>query len=176
VSSLSNGDSYQYDANGNMTQRIEGGVTYTQVFDAENRLVSVTADSQTTQFIYNGDGNMVKKINPDGNSTIYIGSVYEVDKDAEGTKTGETTYYPAAGAMRVDETLYYVLGDQLGSASAVLDENGDVVGENRYTPFGETRVSTGSMFTDRMYTGQREVDGQARKESMPPQIIGTRKT
>jgi YD repeat-containing protein len=97
----------------------------------------VTADGQTTDFIYYGDGNMVKKTNPDGSSTIYIGIVYEVDKDAEGTKTGETTYYPAAGAMRVDETVYYVLGDQLSSASVVLDENGDVVGENR--------VSTGSI-------------------------------
>ena len=134
--SLSNGDSYQYDANGNtlapaasagVTQRIEGGVTYTQFFDAENRLVSVTADSQTTQFIYNGDGNLVKKINPDGNTTIYIGMVYEVDKDAEGTVTGTTTYYPAAGAMRADGTLYYVLGDHLDSASVVLDENGDTV-------------------------------------------------
>jgi RHS repeat-associated protein len=43
--------------------------------------------------------------------------------------------------------------------SVVLDENGDVVGETRYTPFGEERDSTGSMFTDRMYTGQREVAG-----------------
>jgi YD repeat-containing protein len=130
VKSQSNGDSYQYDANGNtlalaasagVTQRIEGGTTYTQVFDAENRLVSVTANNQTTQFIYNGDGNMVKKINPDASSTIYIGSVYEVDKDTEGTVTGTIPYYPAVGAMRVDGTLYFVLGDQLGSASVVLD-------------------------------------------------------
>jgi YD repeat-containing protein len=68
----------------------------------KNRLISITANSQTTQFIYNGDGNMVKKINPDGSSTTYIGAVYEEDKDTEGTVTGITTYYPAAGAMRVD--------------------------------------------------------------------------
>ena len=91
---------------------------------------SITMDDQTTLFIYNGDGNMVKKINPDGSSTIYIGAVYEVDKVAEGTVTGTTTYYPAAGAMRADGTLYYVLGDQLGSASVVLDENGDTVAWN----------------------------------------------
>jgi hypothetical protein len=106
---------------------------------------------------------MVKKINPDGSSTIYIGAVYEVDKDAEGTVTGTTTYYPAAGAMRADGTLYYVLGDQLGSASAVLDENGDMVGETRYYPYGETRSSTGSMFTDWLYTGQREVADLGRR-------------
>jgi len=70
VTALGSGETYIYDANGNMTQRIEGGVTYTQVFDAENRLVSVTANSQTTQFVYDGDGNLVKKIKPDGNKTI----------------------------------------------------------------------------------------------------------
>jgi YD repeat-containing protein len=37
--------------------RVEGGLTYTQTFDAENRLVSVTVNGQTTQFVYDGDGN-----------------------------------------------------------------------------------------------------------------------
>jgi len=41
-----------------MTQRIEGGLTYTQTFDAENRLISVTVNSQTTSFQYNGDGTL----------------------------------------------------------------------------------------------------------------------
>ena len=134
-------------------------MTYTQAFDVENRLVSVTANGQTTQFVYNGDGNMVKKINPDGSKTIYIGSVYEVNKDAGGTITGTTSYYPAGGAMRVNGTLYYVLGDQLGSASIVLDASGTTVGETRYTPFGETRVASGNMHTDKLYTGQREMAG-----------------
>lgn len=52
VTALSSGESYTYDANGNMIQRVEGGVTYTQTFDAENRLISVSGSGQTTQFIY----------------------------------------------------------------------------------------------------------------------------
>jgi RHS repeat-associated protein/uncharacterized repeat protein (TIGR01451 family) len=157
VTSLSSGETYQYDANGNMTQRVEDGQTYTQVFDAENRLVSVTVNSQTTQFVYDGDGNLVKKVKPDGSRTIYVGSIYEVSKNAGGTVTGTTTYYPAAGAMRVNGVLYYVLKDQVGSASVVTDASGNVAGEQRYTPFGETRTSTGSMFTDHLYTGQRQM-------------------
>jgi RHS repeat-associated protein len=39
----------------------------------------------------------------------------------------------------------------------VLDSSGNIVGETRYYPFGETRISTGSMFTDRLYTGQRDM-------------------
>ena len=131
VTTTSNGNTYTYDADGNMTQRVEGSVTYTQVFDVENRLVSVTTNGQTTQFVYNGDGNMVKKINPDGSKTITIGSVYEVNKNAGGTVTGTTTYYPAGGAMRVNGRLYPVLGDQLGSASVVLSASGTTMGETR---------------------------------------------
>ena len=68
---------------------------------AENRLVSVTVDGQTTEFIYNGDGMMVKKIDSEG-TTTYIGSIYEIHVDNEEVET-TTTYYPAAGAMRVKQ-------------------------------------------------------------------------
>ncbi len=42
VSSLSNGNSYSYDANGNMTNRTVGGYASVLNYDAEGRLVSVT--------------------------------------------------------------------------------------------------------------------------------------
>jgi hypothetical protein len=59
----------------------------------------VTADGQTTLFVYDGDGrgakrstpersergNLVKKIRPDGSRTIYVGKVYEVEKASGGT-------------------------------------------------------------------------------------------
>ena len=157
VTALSSGESYSYDANGNMTTRIEDGLTYTQTFDAENRLISVTLSGQTTRFIYNGDGNLVKKIKPDGSKTIYVGGIYEVDKNSGGSAIGTKTYYPAAGAMRVGSTLYYVLKDHLGSASVVTNNTGAIVGEDRFFAFGETRFTTGTMYTDKLYTGQREI-------------------
>jgi RHS repeat-associated protein len=167
VASLSAGESYTYDANGNMTCRTEGGVTYKQDFDAENRLISVSKVSQncagtileTTSFLYDGDGNMVKKINPNGSKTLYIGGVYEVDKDSGGTVISTKTYYPAAGAMRVGSTLYYVLKDHLGSASMTTDASGGIVGEQWYYAFGQTRFTINTMPTDKLFTGQREMTG-----------------
>jgi RHS repeat-associated protein len=168
VTALSSGESYGYDANGNtlapdasagVISRTEGGVSYTQTFDAENRLISITAGGLTTQFLYDGDGNMVKKIKTDGSKTIYVGGIYEVDKNSGGSVTGTKTYYPAAGAMRVGSTLYYVLKDHLGSASVVTNTSGTIVGEDRFYPFGETRFTTGTMFTDKLFTGQREITG-----------------
>ncbi len=88
-----------------------------------------------------------------------MGGIYEVDKASGGSVIRTVTYYPVAGAMRINSTLYYVLKDHLGSASVVTDASGNIVGENRYYPFGETRLSTGSIFTDKLYTGQREMAG-----------------
>jgi YD repeat-containing protein len=137
-------------------------VTYTQVFDAENRLISVTAgegEENTTHFVYDGAGNLMKKINPDDSYVLYIGSVLEVAMDADDNIVQTTIYYPAGGAVRViteaTNELFYVLGDQIGSASLVLDDEGEVAGEMRYYPFGETRSSSGSFPTDKLFTGQR---------------------
>jgi RHS repeat-associated protein len=44
VASLSNGNTYQYDLNGNMTQRNVGALIFDLAYDEENRLVSVTAN------------------------------------------------------------------------------------------------------------------------------------
>ena len=38
----------------------------------------------------------------------------------------------------------------------VTDANGAVVGTQGYYPYGETRYTTGSLFTDRLFTGQQD--------------------
>jgi len=90
-------------------------------------LISVTVSGQTTQFIYDGDGNLVKKVKPDNSKTIYVGEIYEVDKTSGGSVTRTVTYYPAAGAMRINSTLYYILKDHLGSASVITNASGVTV-------------------------------------------------
>ena len=93
---------------------------------------------------------------------MYVGGSFEVELTAGGGVTSRTSYYNAltARVMRVESgggsLVYYTLTDQLGSASVTLDSNGDVVGEMRYYAFGETRLVTGSMLTDKLYTGQQQ--------------------
>ena len=83
-----------------------------------------------------------------------MGGIYEVDKASGGSVTRTVTYYPVAGAMRINNTLYYTLKDHLGSASVVTDASGNILGTQRYYPFGETRLIT--IYTDKLFTGQRE--------------------
>ncbi len=97
---LSNGATFQYDANGNMTRRVELSgtqrMTYTQGWDTENRLsvVTNTVTGLVTRFYYDGDGKRVKKT--EGvTSTVYVGAMYE-----KNVTTGVTTTYRCSGLSR----------------------------------------------------------------------------
>jgi RHS repeat-associated protein len=41
----------------------------------------------------------------------------------------------------------------------VTNDIGTVVGEQRYSPYGETRFTSGTIYTDKLFTGQREITG-----------------
>jgi RHS repeat-associated protein len=115
----------------------------------------------------------VKKVKPDGSKTLYAGGIFEVDKTSGGTVTRTVSYCPLGGAtlapgasagVRINisggsNTLYYLLKDHLGSASVVTDASGTILGEDRFYPYGETRFTTGTMYTDQLFTGQREMTG-----------------
>jgi RHS repeat-associated protein len=161
VTRVSGLGTFEYDANGNMTRRVENGTIYTQTFDVENRLISVAVSGGgTTQYQYDASGQMVKKLAPDGTLTVYLGIVEYELTGLGGTVAHTTSYYtvPGARVVRVDNVLSYVLTDHLGSSTVTLDDGGGVDGELRYYAYGETRASSGSTPTERTYTGQLRQD------------------
>jgi len=90
-------------------------------------------------------------------TTYFIGAHYEV------TGSGITKYYfagtqriaiPQGDDVRKDGTLYYLLGDHLGSTSIVTDAAGNAISQTKYKPWGEVRYSSGTSPTDYTYTGQ----------------------
>ncbi|MCU0521866.1 MAG: RHS repeat-associated core domain-containing protein [Anaerolineae bacterium] len=150
--------SFGYDANGNMVTRVLSGTTYTLVYDAENRLIQYKQGSTVlASYVYDGDGTLVKRV-VGGQTTVYVSPSYEKNL----TTSVVTKYYYLGGqrvAMRVDGTLTYLHADHLGSASLTTNTSRAVVGDMRYSPYGQTRWITGTVGTDRRYTGQREEAG-----------------
>jgi len=122
-------------------------------WDAENRLTAVTEGSTTTQFIYDGDGNRVKKIEG-GQTILYVNQYYEVNL----TTSNITSYYYLGGrliAQSENGTLSYIHQDSLSSTSLMTDSLGTQVGSTvKYLPFGEAK-STVTVPTDKLFTGQR---------------------
>ncbi|MFZ2517459.1 MAG: hypothetical protein WA089_02045, partial [Anaerolineae bacterium] len=60
-----------------MTGRTVGGVAYTLVYDAENRLHQVKQGSTVlVSYTYDEDGNRVKAV-MGSRTTVYVGAIYE---------------------------------------------------------------------------------------------------
>lgn len=68
-------------------------------------------------------------------------------------------YYTSGGnqriATRVAGQVYYIHSDHLGSTTLLTDESGNEVSRIHYSPYGSIIESSGSLPTDRLYTGQR---------------------
>ncbi len=146
-------NTYAYDCNGNLSSRTENSVSYTQGWDSENHLSSVSGNGHSIQYTYDGDGQRVKRVD-NGVSSAYVGHAYEWN-----STNGVTKYYYAAGtrvAMRQGTNVYYLHGDHLHSTSVSTDINGNWFGQTLYLPFGGTRYSSGGQPSDYLYTGQRQ--------------------
>jgi RHS repeat-associated protein len=119
-------------------------------WDAENRLAAVSCNGNTTSYVYDGDGNRIKKT-VDGVSTVYVNQYYEVT----GTEV-TTNYYLGSKliAVKKGEELSYIQQDHLGGTSGTSDTSGNSASTIRYLPFGLTRFSTGTLPTDKKFTGQ----------------------
>ncbi|MBK8834346.1 MAG: RHS repeat protein [Anaerolineae bacterium] len=149
---------YNYDANGNMTTWMDASVTYTQSWDAQNRLGSVTASTKNTAWVYDADGARVSK-NDGAITTVYIGGSVEVQ--ISGTLRLTTTYYFFGGAriaMRVGANVTFLHGDRLGSASLATDAAGNVLSQERYYVWGSASMMSGTMPTDFQWQNQRRLD------------------
>ena len=126
VSALSDG-SFQYDAHGNMTRRIEGGVVYTQSWDVDNCLVSVMVGTQTTAYFYDANGALVRKVELRG-QTLYGNADYLVFTATLATVMVPSTftrklYLPVAfgastGACQGTCTYYRFNGQQMAVRAA----------------------------------------------------------
>ena len=85
MGSLSDGKSYEYDANGSMTTRVIGADTYILLYDGALRMVAVQNNSATiASFGYDGDGQMVSA-SVGGVTTSYVGGYFESQTTASGS-------------------------------------------------------------------------------------------
>ncbi len=133
VTSLSDGTTFTYDANGNMASTAKAGVTTTYAYDTENRLTSaVKGGSPLAIFTYDGDGGRTTKT-VSGTTTKFVGNLYE---EAGTQKTAHiyfgSTHVVSIAGGKVD----YIHQDHLGSANVVSDQVGAVKEISEYLPFG----------------------------------------
>jgi RHS repeat-associated protein len=111
-------------------------------------------------YLYDGDGNLARGI-VNGVVTFYPGRHYNREVDG-ATVTVKKFYTLGSSTVAVrtvqgsNDTLNWILGDHLGSASVTANADGTWNSEIKYTAFGEVRASYGLTPTEYRYTGQLE--------------------
>ena len=123
---------YEYDLNGNLTKDSRKGLEYK--YNRLNLLEEVWKDGEMkAQYNYLADGTKVSVRDGSGkNGYDYVGSVvYKVvgGRREFGRAVVGDVHFTAKGVR-------YALTDQLGSVRALIDEDGNVVQQNDYYPFG----------------------------------------
>jgi RHS repeat-associated protein len=141
--------SYQYDANGNMTS----GDGRTVVWSSFNKPTLITKGSSSAAFSYDASRSRYKKVNHLGDTTLYVGSLYEKHTKGVGTanESVDEKHYIYANGQLVAEHIVsstagvqtrYLHKDALGSVDLVTDAYANVVDRRSFDSWGKLRNLT----------------------------------
>jgi RHS repeat-associated protein len=109
------------------------------VWNEDNKPVTITTSTGTVTFMYDGNGNRVKKTKG-SNTTYYYGDAYE-KRNTVGIIHLFANHQRLA-SIRTDGKNQYYHGNHLGSASVITDQNGNLKQKIEYFPFGTYRYGT----------------------------------
>ncbi|MFO7863767.1 MAG: RHS repeat-associated core domain-containing protein [Salinivirgaceae bacterium] len=148
---------YTYDAHGNITSMPH----LTQMnWDYKNQLLGATNGTFESYYVYDANGNRVRKVVEKGNITeerFYVGDYEVCRKTTSGTLDVErTTVHISDDQKRIamidndgtTETIRYQYDNHLGSASLELDQNAEIISFEEYHPFGTTSYRSGRNETE----------------------------
>lgn len=161
-------NTYSYDVVGNQSTRTVSGATQSRSFDAENRLVQVSAGNTVSSYIYDANGQrLIKSVaiaDVQPTRTLYIGNLYEEELGSK--EPPYISYYQLGGKLvgmrRANQTAsngqYRMVGEQLGSTTLVVDTStpSQVVQRQYHKPYGEVawQYTAGGSLTSINFTGQ----------------------
>ncbi|MFJ4884481.1 RHS repeat domain-containing protein [Streptomyces sp. NPDC088731] len=146
---------FEYDNNGNTTQRTTGSNVQDLKWDAEGHLATLTEAGKTSSYVYDADGNRLIAKNADGSSTLTLPQGNELTVAANGTKTG-TRYYTHNGetvAVRTGATTSYLIGDHQGTAMTAITVGTLALTRRKQLPFGQLRTPQSTAFGTRGFVG-----------------------
>lgn len=147
-----------YDASGNLSRKHSPEVDQQFRFDALGRLGEMKTPSNTIKYGYSPDGQRVAKDVGSGR-THYIHDGVNLLMALNQKGEPKQTFIHAGEIdsplvlLESDRALFY-LRDHQGSTVALADENGEVVVEYEYEPFGKMTASGAEKNNPLTYTGR----------------------
>jgi RHS repeat-associated protein len=144
---------FSYDAAGNLLG--DGFSTYT--WNAEGRMAATAGLNYT----YDADGRRTKKAagSPSSHDKLYwygLNGEVLAESDLSGTVLYEYVYFNGQRVARRTVSggaWHYYVGDRLGSARVVVGNNGSVVEESDFLPYGSERAIVNTLDNNYKFTG-----------------------
>ena len=156
--------SYEYDANGNMTQKTAGGVVTKFFYNLEDRLERVEdgAGNVISTYYYDPFGRRLwTEVSGVKTYFHYADEGLVAELDAAGNVTKSYGYKPGSTwttdplYMKIGSDYYFYQNDHLGTPQKLTAINGAVVWAAKYTSFGEADVEASSTITNNLrFPGQ----------------------
>jgi len=150
---------FEYDDNGNLVL----GVGEYYVYNSLNQLVEVKENNVNgrtlSKYYYDESGQRIKKVlySQNGNSktTYYVSSRFIKEKDSNQER--DTIFYYEGSSLAAEkdynDNIKFYHPNHLGSTHIVTDEDGEVIEETTYKPFGLPLEGGESRYT---FTGQEK--------------------
>lgn len=151
-------DTYSYDVNGALTSRTVGGVPASLTWSADHRLATYVSGGSTTRFVYDPDGHRLVRRDPDGTTTLYLGT-QEINRSPAGNLSA-IRYYSLENttvAMRKNNgALQWLVNNHQASVAYSVAASTGAISTQRYLPFGARRGN--ALPIDRGFLGKVEDD------------------
>ncbi len=154
------GDTYTYDPQGNLTQ-IENGPTLSYNEANQTRQLD-PANGAAVDFAYAGPTQADRRSRDEasGDQLDYLPNALGLGAQTLTPATGspESTYFtrmPSGEpvAMRTPQGTDYYVSDSIGSIVAMVDNSGNLAGQYRYDPYGNTLLATEQTQNPYRYAG-----------------------
>ena len=158
-----NDTAYEYDDNGNMTKKTDGGVVTNFIYNVEDRLIEVRdgSDSLIASYYYDQFGRRLWK-EVGGVRTYFLYADEGLIGEYDGTGGEIKSYGYAPGAtwttdplfMKEGNAYYFYHNDHLGTPQKMTGVNGGVVWSATYSSFGEANVEVQTVKNNLRFPGQ----------------------
>jgi RHS repeat-associated protein len=158
---LTPGQSYGYDANGNLTSKTDATGSWTYAWDYENRLKqAVQNGGVTVNYSYDALGRRIQRNDSNGATIKFVYDGADVVRDLNTDLSTAADYLNGPGIdnkvrQTVAGTISYFIQDHLGTTLGFTDASGSVSSSLVYDSFGN--LTSGSASTRYTYTA-REID------------------
>jgi RHS repeat-associated protein len=152
-------NTYQWNANGDLTSRTVGGINTNLTWDVEGNLASTTSTTGSSSFVYDADGQRLSRTTPQGTTLYLDGQEVTASPGASPTVTATRTYSFGGQPIAIRSTnggVDYLVTDHQGTIEAKIDAGASVISASKaYKPYGQART-TDTFATQRGWIGQIE--------------------